>query len=506
MKSLLTLLSALLLVFAFPDFERWWIAWIALVPFFWVIYKVKDFKWQALFFGWIWGTLFFFGSCWWLTYALIHYGGIPAVLAYLFIFLGAVFVGFFKAIFAFFLAFLLSKYGVRAVLVAPFLWVSIEFLRFQVTGNNWNAIAYSQAFVPYIASLASVGGIWLVGFLVVLVNSSLVLMLLVFFEKKTLDFMGIVALAFVIFVFFGLLFRSQIENKGELAAKLIVLQPNVPMSGLDYYLWEELKGKHIKKAEDALSALYLEEEIPRVVIFPESPMNFSYGRDESLRKLFGEFTRQNRVSLLFNSAEPNPEVGNFFNSAVMIDERGQKVGQYDKIFLVPFGEYAPVPSFLQDVVPTIVGNFAFGKEFDLFSIGRAKAGVMICFESHFPNLSRQYAIQGADFLIELTNDGYLGRTPVLRQHLANAVFRAVETSRPVVRATNVGITAFITEEGFVLDEAEPYTEAVRIWKVRKNDTKPTFYVKYGDWLAFLSLILSFFFLVFGKYGFGGFKR
>jgi apolipoprotein N-acyltransferase len=126
----------------------------------------------------------------------------------------------------------------------------------------------------------------------------------------------------------------------------------------------------------------------------------------------------------------------------------------------------------------------------LIPLGDAKAGVMICFESHFGQLSREYVRRGADVLIEMTNDGYLGPTPVLRQHLANAVFRAVETNRPVLRVTNVGITAYINERGEVLDATQPYTEDTRVWSVAKSDGSQTFYVKYGDWFAWLCTAVS----------------
>ncbi len=90
----------------------------------------------------------------------------------------------------------------------------------------------------------------------------------------------------------------------------------------------------------------------------------------------------------------------------------------------------------------------------------------------------------------MTNDGYLGPTPVLRQHLANAVFRAVETNRPVLRVTNVGITAYVNERGEVLDAAEPYTEATRVWAVTRSDGSQTIYVKYGDWFAWLCTLIT----------------
>jgi len=150
----------------------------------------------------------------------------------------------------------------------------------------------------------------------------------------------------------------------------------------------------------------------------------------------------------------------------------------------------PVPQPLASLIPTMVGNFEFGKSYDLIPFGEAEAGIMICYESHFPNLSRRFAANGADVLVELTNDGYLGKTAVLRQHLANAVFRAVETNRPVLRVTNVGITAYINERGEVLDATKSYTEDFRVWTISKSDGSQTFYVKYGDWFAWFCSIVS----------------
>ena len=174
----------------------------------------------------------------------------------------------------------------------------------------------------------------------------------------------------------------------------------------------------------------------------------------------------------------------------MIDEKGEKIAQYDKIHLLPFGEYIPFPEPLASRMPAFVGNFQFGNEYDLLPFGEAKGGVMICFESHFGELSREYALRGADVLIEMTNDGYLGNTPVLRQHLANSVFRAVETNRPLLRVTNVGVTAYINERGEIRDAADVYAEATRVWTISKSDGNQTIYVKYGDWFAWGCSLVS----------------
>jgi apolipoprotein N-acyltransferase len=300
---------------------------------------------------------------------------------------------------------------------------------------------------------------------------------------------------FVLFVgLFGVFTNGGVERGEQDATStdVVAIQPNIPMSGLSYEKWQELRERHVVLTERALARLAAEKPERKkrttVVIFPESPMNFQYSEDPDFRWFITEFSRKHNVSVLFNSAEPNHADGKYFNSAKMVGPDGKPVGRYDKIHLVPFGEFVPGP--LEYVIPALVGSFSRGTEHTLLPLGESKAGVMICFESHFGELSRKYVLSGADVLVELTNDGYLGNTPVLRQHLANAVFRAVETNRPVLRVTNVGITAYINERGEVLDPAPTYQEDTRTWSVERSDGSQTFYVKYGDWFAWLSLLVT----------------
>src|SRR5690606_38085131 len=191
----------------------------------------------------------------------------------------------------------------------------------------------------------------------------------------------------------------------------------------------ELRARHVETAEGALAGIRAEEgydpAMPVTVVFPESPMNFRYDEDEEFQAFIHAFARRNNVTDLVNSAEPNHADNKYYNSAVLVGPEGREIGQYDKIYLVPFGEFVPAP--IEAIVPAFVGSFSQGADYRLLPLGEARAGVMICFESHFGELTREYARQGADVIIEMTNDGYLGPTPVLRQHLANAVFRAVET-------------------------------------------------------------------------------
>src|SRR3982751_1535932 len=172
-SSLLAVIAAALLILAFPDFEYWFLAWIALVPLLWGVEREKHSVIAAFIQGWLFGVCFFFGTCWWLAYAPIHYAGFPALLAYLLVFVATAGAAIFSGIFAGILAFLLRRFGIWAFLAAPSIWVFSEFARYWITGNNWNSIGYSQASFPPFVLPASIGGIHLVNFLVVAGSSVL---------------------------------------------------------------------------------------------------------------------------------------------------------------------------------------------------------------------------------------------------------------------------------------------------------------------------------------------
>jgi apolipoprotein N-acyltransferase len=498
-NSLLAFVSAILLVFAFPDFNLWFLAWFALVPLFFAIEKEKDSVVKTFVLGWIFGTVFFFGSCWWLSFAMITYGGIPTPFAYILVLIITTTVGLCFGVFGSLLSVLLKKFGSYAIFAAPFLWIAVEFVRYSVVFNNWNMIAYSQAFNESLIQSAQYGGIYLVGFLIVFLNAFFTFIFLPIQKTKIIyrliPVLAVLIVGSTIYLSMGESSASNIPPNEDTSADVVAIQPDVPMSGLNYEKWKNLRERHVLLAEKGLKELSeqnnSESKKPLLVIFPESPMNYMYGEDDEFRAFINSFALKHNAYVLFNSAEPNIVKQNYFNSAILVNPKGEKIGQYDKIHLVPFGEYAPVPESLKEFIPTLVGSFELGKEYDLFPIGDAKAGILICYESHFPTLSREFVKDGADVLIEMTNDGYLGPTGVLKQHLASAVFRAVETNRPVLRTTNIGITAYITPKGEIQNPSESYTEDTRIWSISKSDGSKTFYVKYGDWFAWFCLIVSF---------------
>jgi apolipoprotein N-acyltransferase len=159
---------------------------------------------------------------------------------------------------------------------------------------------------------------------------------------------------------------------------------------------------------------------------------------------------------------------------------------------MPFGEYVPLPQWMpgSNQVRAIVGEFSPGTRYTLMPVAGVEAGVFVCIESAYPWIARNFATQGADVLINISNDGYLGPTAVMRQHLANAVFRAVENGRPLLRVTNTGITAYVTANGEVRDAAPGFATAVRTWTVTKGAKPQTFYTRHGDLFVVSCAVLT----------------
>jgi len=489
--------SALLLLLAFPDFGVWPLAWVALAP---LLYRIARSPRAAPSFvsGWLAGTLFFYASCHWLTYPMIRYAEFPAPLAYVLLLPAAAGGGIFFGLFALGLARLCGRLGAAALFLAPALWAACEWARLGAIGQLWNAVGYSQAFRPELIQTARFGGVYAVSFLVLAFNAALAYAVLRRNARSAL--VSLAAAALAASAAFAADLGPAPGAAREASAFVVAVQPNViPDFDRSEAEYDALRRRHFELSEAALRALdesgAVRDGAPRVVVWPESPMNFSHGRDRRFREEVARFVGARRVSLLFNSLEPVPGGGGY-NAAVLVNEKGLLAAQYDKIRLMPFGEYVPLPRWLPGVgmLGGVVGDFTPGERYTPIALGggggRPLAGTFICLESAYPYITRRLTQEGADVLIEMTNDAYQGDTSVLRQHLSNAVFRAVETGRPLLRVTNTGISASVDERGKVSDETGRFVEAVRTWPVALSGGGKTFYVKYGDAFAAACALLS----------------
>jgi apolipoprotein N-acyltransferase len=492
-EASLVIASALLTMLSFPNFDLWFLAWVSLVPLWIVVTRTASFR-KAFVAGWLWGTIFFYGTCWWLAYPIIHSAQIRAWISYPLLLLPIVFVALFPALTCASVSLVIKRFGGATILLAPIVWVSFEWLRYYITGQLWNAIGYSQAFQPVVIQSARWGGVYAISFGVVAVNAALALVI----GRPTVK--RIVLCAFILT---GIVAITALERRKAIAEPrasttdevVVAVQPNVPVDlAGDPAQMDQLLGRHFAWSGVGLQRRVATEAsplIPRLVIWPESPMNFSYSRDPHLRQVVGDFARTNHTSILLNSLEPAKD-GSGQNSAILVNEKGEMSARYDKIRLMPFGEYVPLPHWLPGAssVRGLVGEFTPGSSYTLMPLGALRAGVFICIEAAHPAIAGSFTNEGADVLINISNDGYLGPTPVMRQHLANAIFRAVENDRDVVRVTNSGLTAFISSTGAVYESTTGFQEDVRTWTISKGANGSTFYSRHGDAFVYGCALIS----------------
>jgi len=415
---------------------------------------------------------------------MIHYGRVPAWLAYPLLLLPVMFGALFPAVACAFLSRVVTRFGMGAILTAPLIWVSFELARYAVTGLAWNAVGYSQAFHPQLIMPASWGGGYAISFLIVMVNAVLIFA----FIRRTLRayLLSLCLLAIVPACMLDAVFRPVSGTESNPAYIFVVaVQPNVPMENVSEVNMEHLLQRHLELSRQGLVSTPSNDATSRLVVWPESPMNFSYSRDAKLQHVVSAFARANRTAVLLNSLEPAPNGGGY-NSAILINEEGQKVAQYDKIRLMPFGEYVPLPRWLpgSGSVRSIVGEFTPGSSYTLMPLGALRAGVFICIEAAHADVARSLTNSGADVLINISNDGYLGPTAVMQQHLANAIFRAVENDRDLIRVTNSGISAWIYRNGVVFNRTRPFEETFLTGVVLKQSGRSTFYTRHGDVFAY----------------------
>ena len=481
--------STLLLIFSFPNFEFYFLAWIALVPLLVVVVR-RPSPARAFILGWATGSVFFYATCYWLTYSMIHYGGLPVVLAYLLLIPGALILGIFPGVFAFLAALAIRRWGSRGVLLVPVFWTALEWLRLVVTGQLWNALGYSQAYHWILIQAADWGGVYAVSFLILAINSAITLLIVESTRKNILLALAVVlVVGLVIGISPFLITRSRSSETSPV--NVVALQPNVPMK-LEKSVEEmqSLIERHWSLSRKAVKSIP-QDQLPRLVVWPESPMNFTYAADKSFQQQLAAFAKENHTSVLFNSLEPARDNG-FYNSALLVNEDGRLISQYDKIRLMPFGEYVPLPRWLPgaSLITGLVGDFTPGTNYTLMPVGNHRAGVFICIESAYPWIARTLSNQGADILINISNDGYLGPTAVMRQHLANVIFRAVENGRTTVRVTNTGLTALIDSDGKIREETAPFRTEVRVWKVWPSLVTSTFYTRHGDLFVYLCTAIT----------------
>jgi apolipoprotein N-acyltransferase len=267
----------------------------------------------------------------------------------------------------------------------------------------------------------------------------------------------------------------------------VLLQPDVSET-------EVWTPELLDRTEQDLAALTLKTALagPRPVtlmVWPEVPAPFYYDEDARFRQRVNQLARAVHASFLLGVVGHTP-AGAPLNSAQLISPDGVAVSRYDKMKLVPFGEFVPWPlGMLAKHISTEVGDFQSGTEFVVSPAGAHKIGTFICYESVFPHLVRQFAARGAGALFNISNDGWFGKSAAREQHLRIVRMRAVENRRWILRSTNDGITVAIDPAGRVRMALPSYVRAAAQAEFNFLQEQ-TFYTRHGDWFALLCAIMS----------------
>ncbi len=478
------ILSGILLTLCFPPSPLGPLSFVALVPLGLAIEAsegpgVRRRAYAGLRAGFFAGLAFFGSTLYWilflpkenLTYPPMLIAALLLMVAYLSIY---------PALFGAGYALVRPTFG--PVVSMPVMWIAAEYLRSQgELGFPWASLAYSLYNHPVLIQGASVAGMWGVGLWVVCVNG-LALKAVLSRRRGT---RAAWAIAAAVLVLAGYVYgRGAIRDLApaeNLRAALI--QPNVPVE----VKWDpERKSEIIERLVD----MTLRAPAPLdIVVWPETAVPSLLLWDPETLSAVRRVAAQKGVPIV--TGFPHVERGEdgkrrSYNSAIMVMPDGSLSERYDKIHLVPFSERFP----FQDVFPFInsvdfgQSDFTPGRKYVVFETSAGKFGVLICFESLFPEISRRLVRDGAEFLLNITNDAWFGKSQAPLQHASMAVFRAVEHRIGIGRAANTGISMFIDRCGRMQESTELFTERVVVGPIEKR-AGTTFYTRHGDFAAWL---------------------
>jgi apolipoprotein N-acyltransferase len=500
--------SGLFLPLSFPNYDLGLLAWIALVPLHWALDGKS--KTEAFWIGWLSGTIAFTGMMAWVVTTMNTYGKVPLAISYGIMLLLTVYLGLYVALYAagaVWFRTLIPRYGLFAV---PCLWVSLELIRtYALSGMPWGLLGYSQYRQIEIIQIADHMGVYGVSFLIVFVNVALAELLswlaplLRRFRPARLpwELVAVAALLVGLSWAYGLrtLSGTPLANIPRSSISVGVVQPNVDQA----LKWDTAYREEALARFDRLTG-QLGRAID-LVVWPEAATPFVFEREPLYQLQLIALASRTQAPILFGSPALRfyPDRKPYLlNSAYLLSPDGQLLGRYDKQHLVPFGEYIPLKSsllFFLDKLVEGIGDFEAGPGSTIMAVtpkpdagtaataGTAprpiKFGVAICYEVIFPDLVRQFAANGAEFLVTMTNDAWFGRSAAPSQHFAMVVFRSVENHLAFARAANTGISGFIDPFGRIVEATPIFTEqAVRTtmqaWRPH------TFYSRHGDVFAY----------------------
>ncbi len=488
----LSVVSGAALFLSFPKPGLSFLVWVALSPLLIILVTEENLK-RAFLWGYLAGVTFLAGSCYWLAFVMETHGGLAGTAALGVLLIFVLTFGIYYGLFGFALAWLGNYSRVLALASSPAIWVALEYVRSHaITGFPWNLAGYAVMPVG-LRQLATVTGVYGLSFLVVATGAWVAAScILRSYGKVKWVTVGWIC---TLFVANHLLLPSPLKQDSR-SETAYLIQPNVPLLGplsiresKTPAIWGEMFQAGIQKIREGRHVH------PPLLVWPESSAPFYFNRDPVFRNFAKNLAQTAKAFLVLGvvnfteGSEPKP-----LNSAVMIGPDGRLVVEYDKIHLVPFGEYVPSWGFPNQVgkITSEVGDFQPGDKFKVGQVSHGKIGIFICYEAIFPDLVRRFTRAGAEVLVNISNDAWFGDSSAAEQHLAMAQMRAIESRRYLIRATNDGISAFIDPYGRILRLSPRFQRSILsgTFEYRKDKT---FYVEQGDvfaWICCLAFLLT----------------
>lgn len=512
----LVALSAALQVLIFPLPGLYLLSWIAFAPLFVALLRAHpagDLEFeesvrlqpatpgQAFLLAYVCGILWYAGTCYWIYDTMRQYGGLSSPAALLALFLFCLYLGLYHGIFGLLLSIATGRGNDhrRALVAIPFLWVAVELARTRVTGFPWNLAGTAQVDNAPLCRIAGWTGVYGLSFEIMLVNVAVAAAFLVPRKKRGPLLVAAIAAAAVLQA--GRLIEAPVASADHAA---LLVQQNIPVSGnwtRDYFerTLRELADLTVKAAAVNPSAVVPGKTLATridLIVWPESPAPF-YTNDPLFRAALSEMARQTGIWTVSGSIGITPAMHSggqgsaVFNSAVLISPQGEWAARYDKVHLVPFGEYLPFPSLFAFAggLTKEVGEFQPGQSHAPLDAGGTRLGIFICYESVFPDEVRESATEGAQVLVNISNDGWYGDSGAYAQHLNQTRMRAIENNRWLLSATDTGVTASIDPWGRIAARIPRKQQAVLVAPYALTSVT-TFYSRHGDWFAYVCAIIS----------------
>jgi len=475
-------LSGGVLALAFPRMHWDGVAWLAVAPL--LVVALLSGPRAAFFWTWLGASAFFLGLLQWLNYTFMTFSAIPFPLTWLPTLALALYCALWVALAMTVVSWVATRWPGVALLIAPFVWVAAEWGRGHLFGGfPWGLLGYTQYAQLPVIQIAEFGGVYAVSFVVLAVNAALAgVALLPWRAALTGAALGAVLLGFTLG--FGL-WTLRTPPAGP-EVRVAAMQPSIeqPLK-FDPDHAETTLGIYLALSRRAASMN------PDLLVWPETATPTPLARDPGLLTLLQGLAATIRAPLVVGSIDvegQNPVV--LRNSAFMLTERGV-VGRYDKMQLVPFGEYVPLSGLIGFVRgwAEFISELERGTTTVVFPGPPAPFGVVICYEGIFPELVRDFAKNGARLIVNITNDAWFGRTSGPLQHLAMYPLRAVEHRTSVVRVANTGVSAFIAPTGQITQRIPLYERDIATAPVTLR-TRTTLYTRFGDWLPYLALLVT----------------